>query len=100
LLLNAGTYQQIPTKGNNTMNKYFLGLTPSEANNLMFTRLRRSTEQLMKLYNDVPYDNPKELAEKLEQVIGDLSSLKLELNMLSDWQKETLAKLDSKEKAQ
>jgi len=77
--------------------KYLLGLTPSEANNLLYTRLRRSTEQLMQIYNDISLDTPKKTAEALDVVLAQLHGLKFELELLDTWKKETLAKLNSKE---
>ena len=77
--------------------KYLLGLTPSEANNLLYTRLRRSTEQLMQIYNDISLDTPKKAAEALDVVLAQLHGLKFELEFLDTWKKETLANLNSKE---
>jgi hypothetical protein len=73
--------------------KYLLRLTPSEANSLLYTRLKRSTEQLMKIYHDDALDTP----ESLDAVITQLQELKACVELLDTWKKETLTKLNSKE---
>jgi hypothetical protein len=73
--------------------KYLLRLTPSEANSLLYTRLKRSTEQLMKIYHDDALDTP----ESLDAVITQLQELKAWVELLDTWKKETLTKLNSKE---
>jgi hypothetical protein len=72
--------------------KYLLRLTPSEANSLLYTRLKRSTEQLMKIYHDDALDTP----ESLDAVITQLQELKAWVELLDTWKKETLTKLNSK----
>ena len=73
--------------------RYLLKLTPSEANSLIYNRLKRSTEQLMKIYHDDALDTP----EPLDAVITQLQELKACVELLDTWKKETLAKLNSKE---
>lgn len=73
--------------------RYLLRLTPSEANSLIYNRLKRSTEQLMKIYHDDALDTP----ELLGTVITQLQDLLASVELLDTWKKETLAKLNSKE---
>lgn len=80
-----------------TAPKYLLELTPSEANNLLFRRLKTITGQLMQIYNDCPTDNPGEAAQAIDTVVTQLDGLRFELSLLDTWKKEMLAKLNSKE---
>lgn len=80
-----------------TAPKYLLELTPNEANNLLFRRLKTIIEQLMKIYNDCPTDNPEGAAEAIDTAVTQLDGLRFELSLLATWKKETLAKLNNKE---